>query len=174
MIDLVSVVLKKVGVADVSLWTWCVSDYGVSTLGVFLDAGTIERFRMVIDWTGAQRDAPWIAELQDRFGVDCIRVTKTHAKVVTVSTADGWRITIRGSMNLNKNPRFENFDISDDPAIFGVVSGFEDEMWARGKPLPLRELKHSDAAGLFKASKTPDELPEWASKDGQGGRGDWF
>ncbi len=50
------------------------------------------------------------------------RLTKTHAKFVTLSAGD-WRITIRSSGNYNQSPRLENTDIDDDAVElgFGVV-----------------------------------------------------
>jgi hypothetical protein len=150
------------GPADVSLWTWCIADYEVQAITAFLNSSRIRSLRLVMDWAGAQRDMPLVAELQARFGVDCIRVTKTHAKLIKVSTDDGWRILVRGSMNLNANPRFEQFDVSDDPAVFGVVDAIEAELWERGKPLPVRELKHSDASALLNAGEVERAPPGWA------------
>ena len=50
------------------------------------------------------------------------RLTKTHAKFVTLSAGD-WRITIRSSGNYNQSPRLKNIDIDDDAVElgFGVV-----------------------------------------------------
>ncbi len=163
MIDLATAVLKKTGPAEVSVWTWVIAEYEVKAVSAFIESGQITDFRMVIDWAGAQRDMPYVSELQSKFGPGCIRVTKTHAKIVTVSTPDGWRVVIRGSLNLNKNPRFEQFDVSDDPAIYEVIRGLEAEFWRRGKPLPVRELAHADAADLL---DTDQEIPGpgWAPK----------
>jgi hypothetical protein len=119
---------------------------------------------MVMDWTGAQRDMPVVEELQERFGLDCIRVTKTHAKIVTIATECGWRVTIRGSMNLNFNPRFEQFDVSDDAGIYAVVEDMMAELWERGKPLPVRKLHHGGATALLAASDANAyQAPAWAA-----------
>ena len=168
-IDLCSAVLELTGPADVSVWTWCIADYEVQAVTAFLGDGRIQNFRLVMDWAGAQRDMPLVGEMQARFGLDCLRVTKTHAKLVTVATPDGWRIVVRGSMNLNANKRFEQFDVCDDPAIYSVVRDLEDELWRRGKPLPARELKHDDATRLLDAGDAAPAAPAWAP---QGRR--WF
>lgn len=161
-IDLASAVLERTGPADVSVWTWCIAEYEVQAMTAFLLDGRVRSFRLVMDWAGAQRDMPLVAEMQARFGLDCIRVTKTHAKIVTVSTDDGWRAVIRGSMNLNANRRFEQFDVSDDAAVFGVVRTLEDELWERGKPLPIAELRHADATALLGTGETEEVAPGWA------------
>jgi len=171
MIDLSAAVLAITGPAEVAVWTWCIAEYEVEALTAFMADRRILALRMVMDWAGAQRDMPVVAELQARFGDDWIRVTKTHAKIVTVSNADGWRVVIRGSINLNANPRFEQFDVSDDPAVFGVVDGVMTELWARGKPLPVSRLAHADAVALLAVEQQPVAAPSWAP--GAGGSNWW-
>lgn len=171
MIDLASAVLEKTGPADVSVWTWVIAEYEIEAVGGFVRSGLIRSFRMVLDWTGAQREMPYIRDLQDKFGADCLRVTKTHAKIITASTDCGWRVVVRGSMNLNKNPRFEQFDVSDDPAVFDVVRGLEDEFWRRGEPIPVQKLEHSDATSLLAPEGEALDLPDWAAKGKGSG---WF
>lgn len=165
MIDLAAALLDRTGPADVAIWTWCIAEYEVQAVTAVIGEGRIRRFRMVMDWAGAQRDMPLVADLQQRFGADCIRVTKTHAKVVQTSTDDGWRITARGSMNLNANPRFEQFNVCDDPDVFGVVDAVMAEMWERAPALPVRAMSHSDAldaAALQAATPwVPPANPWW-------------
>ena len=164
MIDLTDAVLGITGPADVAIWTWCIAEYEVEAITKFLTDKRVESLRMVMDWTGAQRDMPVVEDLQQRFGMDCIRVTKTHAKIVTIATECGWRVTIRGSMNLNANPRFEQFDVSDDEKIYNVVDEMMTELWERGKPLPVRKLHHASATALLAASDANAyEAPAWAA-----------
>jgi hypothetical protein len=172
MIDIAAAVLEKTGPADVAVWTWCIADYEVEAIGAFLQSGEIAGFRLVLDWAGAQRDMPIIADLQGRFGDDCIRVTKTHAKLVMVSNA-AWRVVIRGSMNLNANPRFEQFDVSDGGPAWEVMSGVMGELWARSEPLPVQKLKYSEAVASLDAPAAPSAaVPslDWAA----GGKADWW
>ncbi len=172
MIDIASAVLEKTGPADVAVWTWCIADYEVEAIGAFIGSGSIRGFRLVMDWAGVQRDMQIVAELQEKFGLDCIRVTKTHAKIVIVSN-DTWRVVIRGSMNLNANPRFEQFDVSDGGPAWDVMSGVMTEMWARAKPVPVRKLKHADAVDLLSVGQSElraQNTPDWAA----GGSATWW
>lgn len=179
MIDILQALLERTGAADVSVWSWVVAGHEVEATSALINAGAIRSFRIVIDWTGAQRDMVYVRELQQRYGLDCVRVTKTHCKVLTIATDDGWRIVARGSMNLNANPRMEQFDVSDDAAIYDVMRGLEDELWRRGKPRPVSELVHNDAAALFNAEGEGwsgvgmGALPDWAKPD-KGDGGGWF
>ncbi len=51
-----------------------------------------------------------------------------HAKIATVETASGLKFLLRGSMNLNFNPRFEQFDMTEGGPEFDLVKGIEDEL----------------------------------------------
>ena len=164
MIDLAAAALELTGPADVAVWTWCIAGYEVEAVSAFIGDGRIARFRMVLDWTGAQRDMPLIEDLQRQFGADCLRVTKTHAKIVAVA-AEGWQILIRGSMNLNANPRFEQFDVSEGGPAYAVVMAAMDELWERGKPVPVRSMAHPDAVAAFGGA--PAAMPGWAPRSRQ-------
>ena len=161
MIDLAAAVLEKTGSADVGLWTWCIADYETQCLRAFMNDRRILSFRLVLDYSGARRESALLSDLQGRFGADCIRVTKTHAKIVTVANEE-WRVTIRGSMNLNMNPRFEQFDVSDADGAFDVVNGMMSELWARGPALAVDQATNATARDLLHAGGTPT-LPEWAA-----------
>ena len=162
MIDLAAAVLEKTGPADVGLWTWAIADYEVQACTAFMTDRRIRSFRLVLDYSGARRESALLSDLQSRFGLDCIRVTKTHAKIVTIATECGWRVTIRGSMNLNMNPRFEQFDVSDADGAFDVVSGMMAELWERGPALAVDQVTNATARDLLHVGGRPT-LPEWAA-----------
>jgi hypothetical protein len=159
MIDLAAAVLERTGPADVGLWTWAIADYEVQAVTAFMADGRVRSLRMVVDFSGAKRETQLLADLQQRFGLDCIRVTKTHAKIVSVAN-DQWSTTIRGSMNLNANPRFEQFDVSDGDQAFDVVDGMMAELWAKGPPLAVADVAHADARALLGTGGTPT-VPGW-------------
>jgi hypothetical protein len=86
---------------------------------------------------GTPDDLPRLAELAQRirdvFGDDSIRVAKNHSKFFLLDTPgpDGWKIVCRTSMNLNFNPRFENFQIAHDPELFDFHAAILDSVWHR-------------------------------------------
>ncbi|MFN9294207.1 MAG: hypothetical protein ACK6EB_39500, partial [Planctomyces sp.] len=51
-----------------------------------------------------------------------------HAKIATVESESGLKFLLRGSMNLNYNPRFEQFDITEGGPEFDLVREIEDEL----------------------------------------------
>jgi hypothetical protein len=57
-----------------------------------------------------------------------VRYVINHAKIATVESETGLRFLLRGSMNLNFNPRFEQFDITEGGPEFDLVREIEDEL----------------------------------------------
>ncbi len=64
------------------------------------------------------------------FGLPRIRIAMTHAKIITIRNEE-WNITIRGSANMCRNLRVENFDISDEPAVADQADAMVDHFFDR-------------------------------------------
>lgn len=104
------------------------------------------------------------------------RLTKTHAKFVTLSAGD-WRITIRSSGNYNQSPRLENIDIDDDAEIYGFFRGIVDEIVERVPPgidVPAVELHSAWRALWPMGGDAPgDDVPD-SGPDGDSDWSGWF
>jgi len=85
---------------------------------------------------------------RDRFGEGKVKICKCHAKIARVWTQDRW-LLLRGSMNLNFNPRFENFDLTEGGEDFDLVERIEREL----PTLPRRysNFDAEQATGVSKA-----------------------
>jgi hypothetical protein len=128
MIDAVLHVLDEVGRADrLSLWTWTVADYEIETFRRLMLDGRIGRGCLVIDAGARAKNKGLIASWQSSFGPDSVRYVLNHAKIATVEGA-GLRVLLRGSMNLNHNPRFEQLDVSEGGPAFDLVREVEEEL----------------------------------------------
>lgn len=128
MIDAVMAVLDQVGPASVSLWTWTVAEYEVQCLTRLRIDGRLTDGRLVIDEGARHKNAGLIREWQGSFGPASVRYVRTHAKIARVEAANGLRVLLRGSMNLNFNPRFEQFDLSEGGPAFALVTEIEDAL----------------------------------------------
>jgi hypothetical protein len=79
------------------------------------------------------------AHLLEKYGAENVRITRTHAKFIVLRN-DKWNICLRTSMNLNKNERLENWEVSDSKAMadfmVGIVDAFydvqQDQCWEVG------------------------------------------
>ncbi len=159
LLDLIRAVLKRTGRARVRLSTWSVGIRDAETAAWLIRSDDIESLQLVVDRSFPGRQPAYSGRVTALFGDDAIIVTRVHAKVALIEAGD-WRITIRSSMNLNRNPRFEQWDLNDDPELFGFMSSWFDEL-AESAPRGLT-FKEEDAQAAFLAARggnvTDDEL----------------
>jgi hypothetical protein len=122
------------GPVDLSIWTWAIGEYDAEVMGRLMRDGRIRSAILVID-VGMRADPKksaarghnnstimdgWTAH----FGPQSVRHLITHAKMATVT--DGTlKFLLRGSMNLNFNPHFENFDLTEGGPEFDLIAGIE-------------------------------------------------
>jgi len=121
--------LEQTGAAEVDISTWSAASGDIQAAYRLMRMNAIRRLRFVVDFSFQSRKPQFCEELVETFGADCLRVTKIHAKFMTIA-AEGWSLVIRTSMNLNYNPRFENFEISDDPKLLDFMRTIVDEIWS--------------------------------------------
>lgn len=127
MIDAVLACLDQTGPAAVSLWTWTVAEYEVEVLEGMMKDRRITGGRLVIDYGARNKNAGIITNFQRSYGADSVRYVVNHAKIATIEN-DRWRLLLRGSMNLNFNPRFEQFDLTEGGPDFELVKEIENEL----------------------------------------------
>lgn len=127
MLDAILHVLDCVGPAAVSLWTWTVADYEIERFNDLRRDGRLTAGRLIIDHGARNKNAALIADWKAGFGADSVRYVLNHAKIATVN-GGGFRCLLRGSMNLNFNPRFEQFDLTEGGEDFDLVKQIEDEL----------------------------------------------
>lgn len=127
MIDAVLHVLDCVGPAKVSLWTWTVAEYEVQCLERLRNDSRLTAGKLVIDAGARNKNAGLISQWQEAFGSDSVRYVVNHSKMATVE-GGGLKVLLRGSMNLNFNPRFEQLDITEGGEDFDLVKRIEDEL----------------------------------------------
>ncbi len=128
MIDAVLHVLDQVGPAKLSLWTWTVAEYEVQVLTRLREDRRVTGGRLVIDAGARNKNAGIIAEWKSSFGDGSVRYVTNHSKIARIESASGLKFLLRGSMNLNFNPRFEQFDITEGGPDFDLVEEIEDEL----------------------------------------------
>lgn len=127
MIDAILACLDQTGPAALSVWTWTVAEYEVQCLERLRMDERLTAARLIIDVNAKKRNADIIATWRRAFGPTAVRFTINHAKIATIENAD-YKLLLRGSMNLNCNPRFEQLDISEGGPAFDMIRETEDEM----------------------------------------------
>lgn len=139
MLDMILHCIDQIGMADISIWTWTIADYEVEAMNGLIARQQIRGARLVIDASADRRNSAMIDHWRSRFGPDSVKICKNHAKIARVHNAQ-YRLLLRGSMNLNFNPRFEQLDITEGGADFDLVTRIEDEL-----PLLPRKYSNRDA-----------------------------
>ena len=161
MIDAIQHSLVEIGGGHISVWTWAIADYEVEVFTALMLDARIKTAQLVIDMSAERRNSDLIAQWRSRFGPKSVRVCKNHAKIARVWN-DDFRVLLRGSMNLNFNPRFEQFDLTEGGADFDLVEQIENEMPIIAPNASNAEADHatgltaafsSDVLNLFPAAK---------------------
>jgi hypothetical protein len=130
LIDLIESTLAITGTAELAISTWTAANTDISTTLALVASGRITAARWLVDLTFVRRCPQLVARIRDTFGRDAIRVTRNHAKFC-VMTNDQWDVVLRTSMNLNHNPRLEDFTIAHDPELAAFLLKTIDDIWAK-------------------------------------------
>jgi len=170
MLDLIRAVLAQTGPADLVLSTWTMGIRDLENARWLIDNGDLRSFRLLTDRSFVTRQASYCQRLVALFGTDCIRASNTHAKFATVRN-EAWNVCIRGSMNLNRNARWENFDLDVDESLCNFFDELVAELEALSPPGPnpggsivedvfSRALETATCGDVQLAEMTPRE--RWA------------
>lgn len=151
MIDCLHHVVNELGPCHLSIWTWAIADYEVQAVGGLMERGDILAASLVVDFSAGRRNADLLDAWRARFGENTVRVVKNHAKVARVWSQER-RVLLRGSFNLNFNPRFEQLDVTEGGPDFDLVERIEGEM-----PILPREHSHAEAAAATQLGKAFDQ-----------------
>lgn len=127
LIDLIDAVLEITGPAHVTISTWSAGFYDVDAARKFRDDGRLLSTRFLMDSSDKRRQAT-PGDVIDLFGVESVRTTRSHAKFALIRN-DGWDVVITSSMNLNLNPRVEQFELTDDADRCDLFARFVDSVW---------------------------------------------
>ena len=128
LLDLVMAVIEQVGPSDLTIATWTPGKAEMESVFQMLKTHKVTRFRLLVDRSFPTRQPQYIEHLHKIAGADSVRQTRTHAKFALIASGD-YRITIRTSMNFNRNTRLEQFDLDDDPAIYSFFEAVIDEIF---------------------------------------------
>ena len=122
LLDLIDAALEITGPADVVICTWSAGFYDVEAAERFRDSGRLRSVRFIMD-SSAKRGQATTGDVASIFGAESVRATRTHAKFALI-TNEEWHVLITSSMNLNLNPRCEQFEMTDDQVRAGMFMEF--------------------------------------------------
>ena len=146
LLNLIQAVFLVTGPAHLSLSTWTAASHEIESLAAMQARGDITGQRLLIDFSMARREPAMTAQMREKLGRDNIRVAQTHSKFAVFQNPE-WKVVLRSSMNLNMNPRNEDFTIAHDPELAAFLNKILDEIWAKQKSemadaQPYEIIKH--------------------------------
>jgi hypothetical protein len=147
MLDAILHCLNELGPSQITVWTWTIAEYEVEAMAGLMSRQDILGARLVIDRSADYRNQAIIENWRQQFGEDQVRICLNHAKIARVWN-DRFKLLIRGSMNLNFNPRFEQFDLTEGGPDFDLVERIENEL-----PVLPRKYSRQEAANASGVSK---------------------
>jgi hypothetical protein len=127
MIDATLACLDQCGPSDISIWTWTVAEYEIECMERLRNDGRVKNATLVIDYGARVKNSTLISRWKDTFGQKSVRYVVNHAKIVTICS-NKFRLLLRGSMNLNFNPRFEQFDLTEGGEDYDLVKKIEGDL----------------------------------------------
>ena len=128
LLDLIEATLEITGPAHLAVATWSAGLYDAHAAARFKADGRLLSVRFVMDSASQKRGQASTVDIADLFGVESIRTTRSHAKFAIV-TNDTWRVVITSSMNLNLNPRVEQFEMTEDADRAAFFLAWVDELF---------------------------------------------
>jgi len=147
MIDAILHVIDQVGKSELSVWTWTAGNNDLFSLTALKGTQKLTHARLIIDFKATTTNAPTLKLWTRTFGPDSIRYVINHAKISTIASETGLRVVIRGSMNLNCNPRFEQLDITEGGPEYELINKIENSL-----PVLPADCSQSDARNASQLS----------------------
>lgn len=158
--DLIVAALERTGPADVTISTWTASGAHIEEAFDLFESGQIRSCRFLLDPGFKSRQPKFCETLVRRFGLNSIRTVANHAKFVVIRN-EKWDLVIKTSMNLNNNPRLENFEICEGRELAEYIDGFVDYIFKTSKPDQNFSLKNY--GNLYKSAQQVSESDLFAA-----------
>lgn len=150
IVDFIVAVAEEAAPCTLDILTWSASPEDVRTIQSLMLRGLVSRIRMVIDRGARSLNLPTLQLIEGLIGGQNIREISSHAKVFVADGGPGRRWVGQASMNLNRNPRIENLDVSRNDAIA--------EMYTRFIDMTFEVVTPGDQSGFAQYGPMADEL----------------
>ncbi|MEH6833996.1 hypothetical protein [Falsihalocynthiibacter arcticus] len=129
-IDALEHIANEIGPCFAWVSTWTTGIYDIQRAADLAKNEHLLGVRMLIDRGTFEKSPKFAGPLIAALGADAFRCLSVHAKVTVFVSEDHTPLAVmRSSMNLNKNLRTEQFDISVDRSVSGFYADWFDVAW---------------------------------------------
>lgn len=133
MVDLLEAILQRTGEADVVVSTWTAAARDLQRCLRFLQRDLARRMRWLVDISFERRVPEFALQLKVMFGQEAVRVVPSHCKFILVEN-EAWHVVVQTSMDLNYNPRLENFWVCEDEDFYRAYHDLVEMIFAFQQP----------------------------------------
>jgi hypothetical protein len=163
LLDGIKAILRSTGPAHLMVSTWTAGSRDQEHLKWLLETDQILSCVIMTDRSYKTLKRERCDRIREMFGDDSVVVTFTHAKFALLRN-DDWKVTIRGSGNLNRSPRLEQVDIDVSEEFRKTTPlGFDSSnqaLWRGFDDALITETCGGEVQLLDGADgETPEELP---------------
>lgn len=163
MIDILEHMLDQAGgSSDVVVSTWTAGIYDVERAEALAARGKIRSIRWLMDRAMFSKSPQYAGPMIEAFGIEAFRDTNVHAKVTLVAS-ESKRMVCRASMNLNKNLKTEQFDISVCDETYAFYLAWADALWDAAQPEDDAESVFATVWDQFTALRGHPKVGPWPS-----------
>jgi hypothetical protein len=155
MIDILRHVVREIGPCHIDIGTWTAASADIQIAFDMLKDDDILSMRWLVDRSFPQRQERYYAALLQRFGQDCVRLARFHAKFILLYN-DKFSVAVRTSMNLNLNQRIEFYEISEGTEISGFLKEITDFHFAQPSEDSYEAFKKFNLDGSREKSVSAD------------------
>lgn len=144
LLDLIRAVSEQIGPAALTVSTWSTGIRDTLNLEILIDMNRFSSVMLLLDRSFAGRQPSYVTEVFRVWGPENIRMTRNHAKFFMLRNSE-WDICCRSSMNLNRNPRLEQFDVDDSQELCEFFAQIVNEIFEKMPPGLTRESMQCDS-----------------------------
>lgn len=169
LLDLIRAVVDQTGPANLTASTWSTGIKDTHNIGTLIDKGMFTSVRLCLDRSFSGRQPKYVSEVIETWGEENIRMTRNHAKFFLLRNKE-WNICSRSSMNLNKNPRLEQFDIDDNLELCEFFENIINDIFEKMPPGLTKRVKKCDqvfpqllGCGISDQYNQEDIMKDWAT-----------
>ncbi|MFH2076107.1 MAG: hypothetical protein ABIJ57_12305 [Pseudomonadota bacterium] len=130
LLDLIRAVSDQIGPAALTVSTWSTGIRDTQNLGLLINQGAFTKVSLCLDRSFSGRQPQYVEEVIRVWGAENIRMTRNHAKFFLLRN-EAWNICVRSSMNLNRNPRLEQYDLDDSLELCEFFQNVIDEIFQK-------------------------------------------
>ena len=126
--ELMLALADELGECSIDVSTWTAAGASIEAAEKLIESGSVISMRWLLDDGFKSRQPEYARALVERFGANAIRTLPNHAKFICLYTGEQ-SVVVKTSMNLNQNPRMENYEISSNPALAAFFRAYVDRVF---------------------------------------------